>query len=78
MDATELRKRMAANPFAPNGATPELRVAAAAEYIAYYLGEIESHLSKSAAHQEANTNVLSKISGHLSGISSMLPTLLGK
>lgn len=48
----ELRERMLNAPFVPTSATPEIRHAAAIEYIALYLGEIEKHLGKIAASVE--------------------------
>jgi hypothetical protein len=79
MPLEEARKRMKAQPFSPiPNLSPELRIASALEYTAYYLGEIESHLSKIAAHAEPNTANLSKIAGHVQGIGHMLPTLLAK
>ena len=49
------RDRMRANPFAPMGdaANNEYRKAHSLEYIAFYLGEIEGHLSKIAAQLDA-------------------------
>lgn len=52
MTPQEARDRMKAQPFAPLDGSPEFRIATAIEYAAYYLGEIESHLSKIAAQAE--------------------------
>ena len=78
MTNEELRGRMKTEPFAPIGATAEHRIAKALEYTAFYLGEIESHLSKIAACAEPNTTNLNKTQSHLSRIAEMLPTLLAK
>jgi hypothetical protein len=76
VDDKELRERMKGRPFAPTEGSTEHRIAAAAEYIAYYLGEIEAHLSKAAAHAEADTPNLSRLATAAVGIQAMLPALI--
>ena len=78
MTPDQLRDRMKANPFAPVGATPDLRIASALEYVAFYLGEIEAHLSVIASETRPNTANATKTAGALMKLAEMLPTLLAK
>lgn len=75
MTPQEARDRMKAQPFAPLDGSPEFRIAIAIEYAAYYLGEIESHLSKIAAHAEPNLLNVSKISEKLGTISQFVSAI---
>jgi hypothetical protein len=70
------RARMAAKPFAPLDAHVEYREVHAAEYTAYYLGEIAKHLDTIAAQMKNETTNSSKIALALMGVQHVLPTLL--
>jgi hypothetical protein len=51
------RERMTANPFVPTSGQYDMRSAHAAEYIAFYLGEIEKHFGKiSSSLEKTATN----------------------
>lgn len=78
MDDKELRERMRGRPFAPFNGSPELRMAVAAEYIAFYLGEIEGHLSRAAASAEADSPNLGRLANAAVGIQAFLPALAAK
>ena len=78
MTPAELRERMKANPFAPNGLSPELRIASALEYVAYYLGEIEGHLAHIASETRPNAANATKSAGALTHIAQLLQGLLAK
>jgi hypothetical protein len=51
------RAMMAAQPFVPADGPVELHSTHALNYIAYYLGEIEKHLSQIAANVENLTTI---------------------
>lgn len=76
----QIRERMKAEPFAPDPmvANSEARIARAAEYAAFYLGEIEGHLRHMADRTDDNLASARKAAGNLDLIREMLPTLLGK
>jgi hypothetical protein len=77
-DQMRSREAIKTNMFAPasNAMSSEAQRNHALNYVAYYLGEIESHLGKIAAELEtANANG-AKISLDLHGIAHMIPNLL--
>lgn len=74
---TPERENMAENPFSPlSSAHMENKQLHAAEYTAYYLGEIEKHLGEMAAQMKNETANSSRIALALTGLQQILPKLL--
>ena len=75
-EKTVQRQRLAQEPFIPSDGAAEYRQAHAAEYSAYYLGEIEKHLGEITAQMKSETANSSRIALALQGLQNILPTLL--
>jgi len=66
---------MAANPFTPVSGTVEVRMAHAAEYQAYYLGEIANQLGRIAGSLQNENGNSTRIAQSLQGIQHILPQM---
>jgi len=79
MDPKEARERMAASPFAPlESANEAARQQHAANYSAYYLGQIAESLEKLVQLLESGNTNSREIASAVTGIAHQLPTLLKK
>jgi hypothetical protein len=76
IEANQARQRMSNEPFSPAQGNEIDRQTHAAEYIAFYLGEITNHLAAISGHLH-NANVSgSSIGKDLKAIAQVLPRLV--